>query len=129
MKNPVHTKSAPDAIGPYSQAIEIHGTVYCSGQIGLDPETGAIVKGGIEFETRRVLQNLGAVLEAAGLNFDNVVKTTIFLANLADFTIVNQIYGEHFDPPYPARSTVQVAALPRDALVEIDAVAIRHSIL
>ena len=128
MKNPVHSKSAPSAIGPYSQAIEIHGAVYCSGQIGLDPETGAIVKGGIEFETRRVLQNLGAVLEAAGLGYDDVVKTTIFLANLADFAIVNQIYGEHFDPPYPARSTVQVAALPRDALVEIDAVAIRRSI-
>jgi 2-iminobutanoate/2-iminopropanoate deaminase len=128
MKNPVHTKSAPSAIGPYSQAVEIHGTVYCSGQIGIVPETGALVRGGIEFETRRVLQNLGVVLEAAGLGYDDVVKTTIFLANLADFAIVNQIYGEHFDPPYPARSTVQVAALPRDALVEIDAVAIRRSI-
>ena len=129
MKNPVHTKSAPPAIGPYSQAIEIHGTVYCSGQIGIDPETGAIVKGGIEFETRRAMQNLGAVLEAAGLDFGDVVKTTIFLASLADFAIVNQIYGEHFDPPNPARSTVQVAALPRDARVEIDAIAVRRSIL
>ncbi|MDO8431998.1 MAG: RidA family protein [Candidatus Binatus sp.] len=129
MKNPVHTKSAPAAIGPYSQAIEIHGTVYCSGQIGLDPETGALVSGGIEIETRRVLQNLGAVLEAAGLDFSDVVKTTIFLADLADFETVNRIYGEHFDPPYPARSTVQVARLPRNARVEIDAIALRRSIL
>ncbi len=129
MKNPVHTKSAPAAIGPYSQAIEIHGILYCSGQIGLDPETGAMVEGGIEIETHRAMQNLGAVLEAAGLDFDDVVKTTIFLADLADFETVNHIYGEHFDPPYPARSTVQVARLPRNARVEIDAVAVRRSIL
>ncbi len=126
MKNPIHTKSAPAAIGPYSQAVEIRGTVYCSGQIGLDPETGTIVTGGIEIETRRALQNLGEVLNAAGLDFDDVVKTTIFLADLADFEIVNRIYGEHFDPPYPARSTVQVAALPRKARVEIDAIAMKR---
>ena len=126
MKNPIHTKSAPAAIGPYSQAVEIRGAVYCSGQIGLDPETGEVVKGGIEIETRRALQNLGEVLNAAGLDFDDVVKTTIFLADLADFEIVNRIYGEHFDPPYPARSTVQAAALPRKARIEIDAVAVKR---
>ena len=124
MKTSIHTRQAPAAIGPYSQAVEQHGMVFCSGQVGLDPASGALVEGGIEFETRRVLQNLGEVLAAAGLDFVDVVKTTIFMIDLADFEIVNRVYAEHFDPPYPARSTVQVAALPRHARIEIDAIAL-----
>jgi 2-iminobutanoate/2-iminopropanoate deaminase len=123
MKTAIHTRSAPAAIGPYSQAVESDGLVFCSGQVGLDPASGALVKGGIEIEARRALQNLGEVLAASRLDFIDVVKTTIFLIDLADFEAVNRIYGEHFDPPFPARSTVQVAALPRNARVEIDAIA------
>lgn len=126
MKTPVHTKQAPSAIGPYSQAVEQGGIVFCSGQIGLDPASGALVEGGIEFETRRVLQNLGEVLAGAGLDLIDVVKTTIFMIDLAEFEIVNRVYGEHFEPPYPARSTVQVAALPRKARIEIDAIALKR---
>ena len=121
----ISTAGAPAAIGPYSQAIEKNGMVFCSGQIGLDPKTGALVAGGIEVETRRALENLRAVLAAAGLHLRNVVKTTIFLADLGDFDVVNRIYGEHFEEPYPARSTVQAAALPRKARVEIEAIAIK----
>jgi 2-iminobutanoate/2-iminopropanoate deaminase len=126
MKNSIHTGKAPAAIGPYSQAVEQHGIVFCSGQIALDPATGKIVEGGIEFETRRVLQNLGEVLAAAGLNFVDVVRTTIFMIDLAEFETVNRVYGEHFEPPFPARSTVQVASLPRGARVEIDAIALKR---
>ena len=122
----ISTAGAPAAIGPYSQAIEKNGMVFCSGQIGLDPKTGALVAGGIEVETRRALENLRAVLAAAGLHLRNVVKTTIFLADLGDFDVVNRIYGEHFEEPYPARSTVQAAALPRKARVEIEAIAIKR---
>jgi 2-iminobutanoate/2-iminopropanoate deaminase len=122
----VETESAPAAIGPYSQAIEDGGIVFCSGQIGIDPASGRLVAGGVETETRRVLENLREILGAAGLRFENVVKTTIFITNLADFDIVNRIYGEHFSAPYPARSTVQVAALPRNAQVEIEAIARRR---
>ena len=129
MKISIHTKQAPAALGPYSQAVEQHGMIFCSGQIGLDPASGTLVEGGIEIETRRVLQNLGEVLKAAGVDFVDVVKTTIFMIDLAEFETVNRIYGEHFSPPYPARSTVQVARLPRNARVEIDAVAVRRSIL
>jgi 2-iminobutanoate/2-iminopropanoate deaminase len=127
MKTPIHTNQAPSAIGPYSQAVEQRGLVLCSGQIGLDPASGALVEGGIEFETRRVLQNLGEVLAAAGLDFIDVVKTTIFMIDLTEFEIVNRVYGEHFEPPYPARSTVQVAALPRKARIEIDAIALKRA--
>jgi 2-iminobutanoate/2-iminopropanoate deaminase len=123
MKTSIHSKKAPGAIGPYSQAVAESGLVFCSGQIGLDPVSGKLVEGGIEFETRRVLQNIGEVLAAAGLDFVDVVKTTIFMVDLAEFEIVNRVYGEHFEPPYPARSTVQVAALPRNARIEIDAIA------
>jgi len=122
----ISTAGAPAAIGPYSQAIENNGMVFCSGQIGLEPKTGALVAGGIEVETRRALENLRAVLAAAGLHLRNVVKTTIFLADLGDFDVVNRIYGEHFEEPYPARSTVQAAALPRKARVEIEAIAIKR---
>jgi 2-iminobutanoate/2-iminopropanoate deaminase len=127
LKKAVHAHGAPAAIGPYSQAIETDGLCFCSGQIALDYATGKLVEGGIEHETRRVMANLRAVLNQAGLSFQDVVKTTIFLLSLKDFEVVNRIYGEHFDPPYPARSTVQVAALPRGALVEIEAVATRKA--
>ncbi len=124
MKRSLESKQAPAAIGPYSQAIESGTTVFCSGQIGLDPHSGALVSGGIEAETRRALANIRAVLAEAGLGFAEVVKTTIFLADLGDFEIVNRIYGEHFEAPYPARSTVQVAALPRRAKIEIEVTAV-----
>ncbi len=125
MSKAIETNSAPAAIGPYSQAIDDGETVYCSGQIGLEPASGRLVEGGVEAEMRHAMANLRAVLDAAGLGFDAIVKTTIYVTDLADFEIVNRIYGEHFEPPYPARATVQVAALPRGARVEIDAVARR----
>jgi 2-iminobutanoate/2-iminopropanoate deaminase len=126
MKTRVHSDGAPAAIGPYSQAVAVSGAVYLSGQIGLDPASGQLVEGGVEAEARRVMQNLEAVLAAAGLGFAQVVKTTIFLADLADFAKVNEIYGSYFGDPKPARSTIQAAALPRRARVEIDAVAVRE---
>lgn len=119
----VRTDGAPEAIGPYSQAIVAGDVVYTAGQIALDPGTGEMVAGGIEEQTRRVLQNLGAVLEAAGARVTDVVKTTIFVAEMDDFAAVNEIYGEYFEAPYPARSTVEAARLPRDARVEIEVVA------
>jgi 2-iminobutanoate/2-iminopropanoate deaminase len=127
LKKAIQTAEAPAAIGPYSQAIEIGEWVFCSGQIGLDPTTGKIVEGGIEAETRRAMANIRGVLEACGLRFEDVVKTTIFLTDLRDFEIVNRIYGEHLSAPFPARSTVQVAALPRGARIEIEAIARRRS--
>jgi 2-iminobutanoate/2-iminopropanoate deaminase len=114
-------------MGPYSQAVEINGWVYCSGQIGLDPASGKMVEGGIEAETRRVLENIRAILAGADLTLADVVSTTIFLTDLKDFEIVNRIYSEHFGAPYPARSTVQAAALPRGARIEIVAVASRQA--
>jgi 2-iminobutanoate/2-iminopropanoate deaminase len=125
MKKAVETHAAPVAIGPYSQAVADGDLIFCSGQIGIDPASGKMVEGGIEAETRRVLENLREVLLAAGVTLAHVVKTTIFLINLADFETVNRIYGERFEAPYPARSTVQVSALPRDAHVEIEAIAYR----
>ena len=124
---PIQTSGAPAAIGPYSQAIETQGWVFCSGQIGLDPKSGALVAGGIEVETRRALENLREVLAEAGLGFHDIIKTTIFLADLGDFDVVNRIYGEHLSAPYPARSTVQAAALPRKARVEIEAIAMKRA--
>jgi 2-iminobutanoate/2-iminopropanoate deaminase len=126
MKTAIHTRKAPAAIGPYSQAVEQNAMVFCSGQVALDPASGTLVEGGIEFQTRRALQNIGEVLAAAGLDFIDVVKTTIFMIDLSEFETVNRIYGEHFEPPYPARSTVQVAALPRGARIEIEALAIKR---
>lgn len=119
----IATDQAPRAIGPYSQAVVAGGFLFCSGQIPLDPESGVLVSGTIADETRRVLENLRGVLAAAGLGFDAVVRTTVYLTDLADFPVVNQVYAEFFPPPSPARSTVQVAALPREARVEIDAIA------
>lgn len=121
----VQSEQAPAAIGPYSQGVWAEELLFTAGQIGLDPRTGELVEGGVEPETQRVLENLAAVLEAAGLGLADVVKTTVFLADLGDFAAMNEIYGEKFEPPYPARSTVQVARLPRDARVEIEVVARR----
>lgn len=123
MKRAVHSPGAPEAIGPYSQAIIAGELVFCSGQIGLDPRTGVLVEGGVEEETRRVLENLSAVLGAAGASLGGVVRTTIFLTDLGDFAKVNAIYGAAFPAPHPARATVGVSALPKGARVEIDAIA------
>lgn len=117
------TKRAPAPVGPYSQAVRVDGFVFCSGQIGLSPSSGKLVKGGVAEQTRQVLDNLAAVLAAADLTLDDVVKTTIFLVDMADFATVNAIYGERVGALPPARSTVAVAALPLGALVEIEAIA------
>jgi 2-iminobutanoate/2-iminopropanoate deaminase len=121
----ISTPHAPGAIGPYSQAIEVPelGLIFCSGQIALDPATGNLVTGSVEDETHRVMANLQGVLEAAGASLENVVKTTIYLKDLADFARVNEVYGGYFKKAPPARATVGVAALPRGALVEIEAIA------
>jgi 2-iminobutanoate/2-iminopropanoate deaminase len=119
----ISTTGAPGAVGPYSQALGIGDLVFCSGQIGLDPATGNLVEGGIEPETERVMANLTAVLDAAGATWNDVVKTTIFLVDMGDFATVNGIYGRYVGNPPPARSTVGVAALPKGAHVEIEAVA------
>lgn len=123
-KQVISTQDAPSAIGPYSQAVTARGMVFCSGQIPLDPATGELVSGGVEAQTAQVLDNLGAVLRAAGAGFDQVVKTTIFLADMNDFQAVNAVYAERFGEAPPARATVQVSRLPRDVRVEIDAIAV-----
>lgn len=122
-KTVVLASRAPAPVGPYSQAVRSGDLLFCAGQIPLDPESGEIVAGGIEEQTRRVLDNLGAVLAEAGCGFEHVVKTTIFLADLGDFAAMNGVYAGYFRSEPPARSTVQVAALPRNARVEIDAIA------
>lgn len=124
MKNAIATTQAPQAIGPYSQAVRAGAWLFCSGQIGLEPTTGALVAGGVEAETTRVLENLRAVLAAAGATLEHVVRTTIYLVDLSDFSRVNEIYATYFRAPFPARATVGVAALPRGGRVEIDAVAL-----
>ena len=121
----IATSGAPAAIGPYSQGIDTGATVYCSGQLGLDPATGALVDGGVEAQAHRSLRNLAAVLDTAGLSFADVVKTTIFLTDMGDFAAVNAVYGSYMPDPPPARSTVAVAALPKGGLVEIEATATR----
>jgi 2-iminobutanoate/2-iminopropanoate deaminase len=126
-KSAIATTAAPAAIGPYSQAIRIGNTIYTSGQVALDPATGELVAGGIDAQTTRVLENLKAVLSAAGLDFAHVVKTTVFLKDMADFAAMNALYAKYFAPEgvvAPARSTVQVAALPKNALVEIECIAV-----
>lgn len=122
-KSAVTTPAAPAAIGPYSQAIRVDNLLFVSGQIPLDPKSGELISSGIEAETRRVMENLAAILEAAGTGFDKVVKTTIFLKDMANFAKVNEIYGSYFKPPFPARATVEVARLPKDVRVEIDCIA------
>ena len=123
-RQPIATDQAPAAIGPYSQAIALGNLVFCSGQLGLDPTTGELA-GGVEAQADRALRNLGAVLAAAGSDLGRVVKTTIFLADIADFADVNAVYARHFQEPYPARSTFAVGALPRGARIEIEAIAER----
>ena len=120
----IQTTNAPGALGPYSQAIRSGDAVYCSGQLGLDPSTGELAEG-VGAQAERALKNLAAVLDAAGLSFDDVVKTTIFLANIGDFAAVNEVYGKHMPDPPPARSTIGVGALPKGALVEIEMIARR----
>lgn len=124
MKHAVSTKEAPGAIGPYSQAIKAGGFLFVSGQIPIDPATGAVIPGGIAEQTRRVLDNLKAILHAGGASFESVVKTTVYLADMSDFSAMNEIYGTYFPTPAPARATVQAARLPRDVKVEIDSIAI-----
>lgn len=125
MRERIETSGAPPASGPYSQAIAAGDLVFCAGQVGIDPATGALVEGGIEAQTERVLRNLGAVLEAAGLSYADVVKTTCFLADIGDFAAFNAVYARFFADTPPARSTFQVAALPIGARVEIEAIAVR----
>ncbi len=121
----VFTKEAPEAIGPYSQAIQVDGWVFASGQIPINPDTGEVVAGPVERQTERVLKNLAAVLSAAGSDLAHVVKTTVYLSSMDDFGVFNKTYASFFEEPYPARATVEVAALPKDVLLEIDAIALR----
>ncbi len=123
MKEIISTENAPRAIGPYSQAVKIGNMVYCSGQIPIDPKTGEFVSDDIAEQTVQVIKNLRAVLEAAGTDLDNVVKTTVFLADMNDFDVMNEVYKYHFTEK-PARATVQAARLPRDARVEIEVIAV-----
>ncbi len=123
MKQAISSPDAPKAIGPYSQAVRAGQLLFVSGQVPLDPATGQIVAGDIAAQTRRVFDNLAAVLEAGGRSFTDVVRTTVFLADMNDFAAVNDVYGTYFAEPYPARATVQVSRLPKDARVEIDLIA------
>jgi 2-iminobutanoate/2-iminopropanoate deaminase len=118
----IHTEKAPAVVGPYSQAIEANGFLFCAGQIGLDPQTKEMVDG-IENQTQQVMKNIQAVLEASGVSWNNVVKTTIYLANMTDYTKVNELYGQYFPENKPARSTIAVAELPRKALIEVEVIA------
>jgi 2-iminobutanoate/2-iminopropanoate deaminase len=123
MKQAVSSPNAPKAIGPYSQAVRAGQLLFLSGQVPLDPATGLMVDGDIAAQTRRVFENLGAVLQAGGRSFSDVVRTTVFLADMNDFAAMNEVYGQYFSEPYPARATVQAARLPKDARVEIDVIA------
>ena len=123
MRQAVSTPGAPAAIGPYSQAIRAGSLVFVSGQIPLDPETGTMVEGDIKVQTHRVFRNLAAILEAAGSSLDRVVRATVYLADMRDFTAMNDVYGTYFSSPAPARSTIQAARLPKDARVEVDVIA------
>ena len=127
MKKVIASGDAPEAVGPYSQAISAGGFLFCAGQIPLDPATGELVEAEIRAQTTRCLENLGAVLKAGGMRFAQVVKTTVFLVDLADFAAMNEIYAQYFHELPPARSTIQVAALPRGARVEIEAIALQLS--
>ena len=120
MKEQVRTQGAPQAIGPYSQAVKSGGLLFASGQVALDPATGSVVSGGIVEQTERVMKNIAAVLEASGTSFDRVIKSTVFLKDMNDFAAMNEVYARYFASAPPARSTVQVARLPKDALVEIE---------
>lgn len=121
----ISTQNAPAAIGPYSQAIEVNGFVYASGQLPIDPATGAFPEGGVKEQTRQSLLNVKAILEEAGLALSNVVKTTVYLADIGDFAAMNEVYSQFFAQPFPARSAIAVKALPKGALVEVEVVAAR----
>ena len=123
IKRTIQTEQAPAALGPYSQAIRIGDFLYTSGQIALDPESGIFLSGEIEEETEQTLKNISAILQAGGVNFENVIKTTVYLSDLNDFTRMNQVYEKYFSKNKPARACVQVAALPKGARIEIDAIA------
>jgi 2-iminobutanoate/2-iminopropanoate deaminase len=124
MRNIITSDNAPKTVGPYSQAVRVGNLVFLSGQIPLDPASGQLVEGSIQHQTERVLENMRAVLEAAGLTFDNVVKTSVFLKSLTDFPHMNEVYARYFPSNPPARSTVEVSRLPRDVSIEIDAIAV-----
>jgi len=119
------TDKAPAAIGPYSQALEVNGFVFCSGQIGIDPKTGTLADG-FEDQVRQILLNLMAVLESAGSDFEHVVKTTVYIKNMNDYPLFNKVYGEYFKNHKPARATVEVSRLPKDCLIEIEAIAVKN---
>lgn len=119
----IHTLKAPAAIGPYSQAIEVNGFVFASGQIPIDPATGSLVEGGVKEQTRQALTNAGQILQEAGTDLSHVVKTTVYLADMADFAAMNEVYAQFFSEPYPARSAVAVKDLPKGALVEVEVLA------
>jgi 2-iminobutanoate/2-iminopropanoate deaminase len=123
MRNAISTKDAPQAIGPYSQGIRAGNLLFVSGQGHLDPATGALVDGDVATQTRRVMENIGAILNAGGATFDHVVRTTVYLADMNDFAAMNAVYGEYFSAPAPARTTIQAARLPKDMRVEIDVIA------
>jgi 2-iminobutanoate/2-iminopropanoate deaminase len=124
MKNVIATEKAPKALGPYSQAIHANGLVFCSGQVAIDPASNQVVAGDVAAQTERVLNNLTGVLQAAGTSLDKAVKTTVFLKSMNDFAAMNEVYGRYFSAQPPARSTVEVARLPKDVLVEIDVIAL-----
>jgi 2-iminobutanoate/2-iminopropanoate deaminase len=124
MKEIIATKNAPQAIGPYSQAVKANGFIFTAGQVAIDPATGNVIEGDVRRQTERVMQNLKAILQAAGSSLENVVKTTVFLKNMSDFAQMNEVYGTFFTARQPARSTVEVAQLPKNVLVEIDVVAV-----
>lgn len=124
MRQGVATDNAPTAIGPYSQAVRSGNLLFISGQIPIDPATGNLISGDIATQTRRVFENIGAILQAAGASFDHVARTTVFLADMGDFAAMNEVYAGYFSSPAPARSTVQAARLPKDARIEIDVIAV-----
>jgi len=126
MKTVISSAEAPAAVGPYSQAISVGNFVFCAGQIPLDPATGNLVEGDVTAQTRRVLENVKAVLAAASVTLSNVVKSTVFLLDMNDFAAMNAVYAQYFAAPFPARSTIQVARLPKDARVEIEVIAVRN---
>ena len=126
MSKKIDTPNAPSAIGPFSQAIEANGMVFVSGQLPIDPSTGAFPEGGVKEQTRQSLLNASAILEAAGLDLSSVVKTTVFLADMGDFAAMNEVYSEFFNAPFPARSAVAVKTLPKGALVEVECIATRQ---
>jgi len=121
----IHTTKAPAAIGPYSQAVEANGFVFASGQLGINPATGEFVEGDVQAQTRQALTNARAIMNEAGLDLNNVIKTTVFLSDMANFVAMNEIYAEFFSEPYPARSAVAVKTLPKNALVEVECIAVR----